>query len=467
MVASLVASTANSEWEIEPIIQANIGYSDNIEFDDGDEESGFVGAVNPGISIAKTTGRFQIDLEYLMQNFYYFEDSQLDTDHDLDAIARYAIIPKTLFVNAFASATQILVDNDQQISVDNFNNTGNTTDEYSYGIGPQLVQELGDYVIVDLSYLYSEQRFDDETADGSGAGDIDDNDRQYFLGSLANQDQASSRFDWEASYEWEEVDFNIGDEFEFINQQIDAGYQLTSKIELVGSYGYEDNDLGDNVVFDDDDGTYWTAGVSLGLGEFSVLEVRRAERFFGKYWLGELSIGGPKLSLNATYEEVADISDSDDIEFGFDDEIDPFEAIDNDVQFSQDDNNSVSVSKNWDVNISYNISKSTFLLAYSNQDEEFLDSRDTELLETYSLGWIWRLSAVSEFATIVQYQEDESVDSGIETESEFLDIDVAYLRRISPKTDFIMTYIYSEGDSDFFDDDFTSNTVIAGIEHRF
>lgn len=461
-----VSASSHANWEIQPLVQASIGYSDNIELDGDDEESGFVGVVNPGITISKLTGRLQVQLDYLMQNFYYFEDSQLDTDHNLDAIARYAVIPEKFFINSFAQAEQVLIDNDQQISVDNFNDTGNTTDEYSYGIGPQWIQDIGGYARADLSYLYSEERFDDETADGSGAGDLDDSDRQNFIASLGNIDQQGDRFDWVASYDWEEVDFNFGDKFEFITQQVDVGYQLTPKIELVGSYGYEDNDLGENILFDDD-GSFWTAGVMLGLGEFTFLEVRRGERFFGNFWLGELSVGGPKLAVNATYEEVADISGSGDIEFGFDGAVDPLDVLDNDVDLTPDDRNSVSVTKSWTVGISYEISKSTFLAEISNDDEEFLDTGNTEQLETYTLGWIWQITGISSLTVIAEYQNDDSVDDLGETESDFFDFDVEYTKNLSTKTDFLVNYAYSEGESDQIDDKFTSNTVVVGIEHRF
>ncbi len=456
-----------ADWEIQPLVEARVGYSDNIDFDDDDEESGFVGQVNPGISINKLTGRLQVQLDYLMQNFYFFDDSQLDTDHNLDAIARYAVIPETFFINTFASATQVLIDNDQQISVDNFNDTGNTTDEYSYGLGPQWIQDIGNYARANLSYLYAEQRFDDETADDGGPGDLDDNDRQTFLGSLSNIDPQSDRFDWIASYEWDEVDFETGDTFEFITQQLDVGYQITPRLELLGSYGYEDNDLGDNNVFDDDDGSFWTLGLLAGLGEFTAIEIRRAERFFGNFWLGSLTVGGPKLTVNGTYEERADLSGLGDVEFNFDNADNALELFDNDVEITPDDNNSVSVTKSWNFSLVYNISKSTFLAQVSNDDQEFLDTGNTEKLENYSLGWVWQITGISSLSAILELQKDDSVDAGGETESEFYDFELEYQRSISPKTDFDVTYSYTEGDSDDLDGKFKANTITAGIQHRF
>ncbi len=274
----VIPSVSNAEgWEIEPSVEARMGWSDNIELDDDGEESGFVGQINPGILISKERGRLQALLDYQMRNFYYFGESDFNTDHDLESIARYGIIPETFFINAFASATQVIVDNDQQISVDNFNDTGNTTDQYSFGIGPQWIQNLGSYAQANLAYLYSQQIFDDETDEDGVDGDIDNNDRQNFIASLSNINQRSDRLDWIASYQNDRVDFEDGETFDFITYQLDLGYELTSRLELLGSYGYEDNDLGPNAAFNDDSGDFWTVGLLAGFGEYTSLEVRRAE----------------------------------------------------------------------------------------------------------------------------------------------------------------------------------------------
>lgn len=464
-----IPSVSSAEgWEIQPTIEARTGWSDNIDLEDSDsEDSGFVGQVNPGVSIEKLTGRLQVLLDYQMQNFYYFDDSEFNTDHNLESIARYGLIPETFFLNAFATAEQVLIDNDQQISVDNFNDTGNTTDQYAFGLGPQWVQNLGSNARANISYLYSKQIFDDETDEDGVDGDIDNSDRQNFVASLSNINQNSDRLDWIASYQYDEVDFEDGETFDFTTYQLDLGYEITSRIELVGSYGYEDNDLGDNVAFNDDDGDFWTIGALAGFGEYTTLEIRRAERFFGDFWLGSFTVGGPKLSVSATYQERADLSGIDDVEFDFDNSADALRLLDNDVETSPDDFDSVSVSKSWDVAIAYTVSKSTFVAEYSNSDQEFLDTTNTEMFERYALGWLWRITGVSSLFARLEFQEDESRDVGLDTTSEVYDLDVEYRRALSPKTDFDVSYSYTDGKSDDLTDDFTANTISVGIIHRF
>ncbi len=467
-LVSVPSVTSADGWEIQPSIEVRTGWSDNIQLEDsGEEDSGFVGQVNPGIAVEKLNGRLQVLLDYQMQNFYYFDDSEFNTDHKLESIARYGIIPQTFFINTFATAQQVLVDNDQQISVDNFNDTGNTTDEYTFGLGPQWVQNIGSLARANASYLYSKQIFDEESDEDGVDGDIDNSDRQNFVGSLSNINQNSDRLDWIASYQYDEVDFEDGETFDFITYQLDLGYEITSRIELVGSYGYEDNDLGENAAFNDDSGDFWTLGAVAGFGEYTSLEVRRSERFFGDFWLGTLTVGGPKLTVSATYQERADLSGIDDVDFDFDNSANSLQLLDNDVETSADDLDSVSVSKSWDLAIAYTVSKSTFVAEYSNNDQEFLDTTNTELFERYSIGWLWQISGVSSLFTRLEFQEDESRDLGLNTTSEVYDLDVEYRKTLSPKTDFDVTYSYTDGKSDELADDFTANTISVGLVHRF
>ncbi|MDW3095269.1 MAG: TIGR03016 family PEP-CTERM system-associated outer membrane protein [Gammaproteobacteria bacterium] len=459
-----------ASWKIQPSVEARLGYSDNIEFDDsGDEDSGFIGQINPGVSIQKDEGRLLVQLDYLMQNFYYLDDSDLSTDHTLDAISRYEFVPKTFFLNGYATVTQVLVDSTEQISVDNLNSTGNTTDEITLGIEPVWEQNLGTYMKARAAYLYAVQNFEDETDEDQVGGDIDDNDRHRFLANLGNRDVDSDRFDWGLGYRNEEVEFEDGEEFKFVSQQVDVGYDLTSRIEIVGTYGYEDNDFGNIVITDEDeDDVFWDAGFIYSLGEFTALEVRRGERFFGNTWESRLNVGGPKLSASINYEEdtsleVLDSIDSD----GFSSQEN---LLQNDVDTNiANDRDSVSITKSWDATITYTVSKSTIAANVTNDDLEFLDSGDREKSESYALGWLWDISGVSSLLTTVEWIEDEFSDLGVEEKSSLFDFRVVYTRKLSAKTDFDIDYSYSDGNEDDIDgdDDFTSNTISVGLVHNF
>ncbi len=456
-----------ANWEIRPFVESRVGYSDNIELQGQDEEDGFIGQVNPGVSVLKQDGRLQVKLDYLMQNFYYVDGSELNTDNNLDAIARYEILPSRFFLNGYANISQLLIDSNQVISVDNLNDTGNTTDERTFGIEPVWAQDLGSYMQANLSYLYAIQDFKDESDEDGVAGDIDDNDRQRFLASLDKKDVQSDRFDWTASYLNEKVDFEDGQEFDFSYQQIELGYDLFSRLKIVGTYGYENNDFGNVVAIDEDeDGIFWDAGFIYGLGEFAAFELRRGERFFGKTWEADLKVGGPKLAFNARYEESTDLELLDTIDSdSFNQEVN---LLQNDIDTGvTNDRDSVAITKTWDGTLSYTVSKSTLVANFTNEDIEFLDSNDTEKYQSYAFGWLWNITGISSLFATVEWQEDESDDQSVTEKSDLFDFGVVYTRRLSPKADFDVTYNHAEGESDAADEDFTSNTISVGLLYRF
>jgi uncharacterized protein (PEP-CTERM system associated) len=466
---SITSTSYAAQWKVSPLVEARVGYSDNIEFDDNDnEDSGFIGQLNPGLSIEKNEGRLLVNLDYLMQNFYYLDDSDLNTDHTLDSIARYELIPKTFYLNGYASISKVLIDSTQVISVDNLNNTGNTTDERVLGVEPVWVQNLGTYAQANLAYLYAIQDFEDESAEDGVQGDIDNNDRQRFLASLGNRDVESDRLDWALRHRNEKIDFEDSEEFDFSAQELELGYEINSRIQIVGTYGYENNDFGNIVSIDEDeDDTFWDAGFIYGFGEFTALEVRRGERFFGKTWEADLTVGGPRLVVNANYEETADLDVLDSIN---NDGFNPDEnLLQNDVDTNvAADRDSVSISKTWAGTIAYTVSKSTFAFDITNDDIEYLDSNDTEKFESYAFGWLWNITGISSLFASVEWQENESNDDGIDETNSLFDFEIAYTKQLSAKTAFDVNYIYSEGDSDLDDnDDFTSNSISAGIIYNF
>jgi uncharacterized protein (PEP-CTERM system associated) len=466
---TITTTSHAAQWEINPTVEARMGYSDNIRFDDSDdEESGFIGAVNPGVTIQKNEGRLRVNLDYLMQNFYYIDDSDLSTDHSLDSIARYEFIPQTFFLNGYAIIRKELVDSGQGLSVDNLNDTGNTADETTLGIEPVWVQNIGTHTQADLAYLYATQSFDEDTDDDADV-DVDDNDRQRFLGNLGNRDKEGDRLDWALGIRDESVDFDDGEEFDFSSVQGELGYDVNSRIKLVGTYGYEDNDFGDIVSIDEDeDGVFWDLGFIYGFGEFTSLELRRGERFFGNTWKADLNVGGPKLAVNASYEETTDLGVLDSInDDGFNTAEDLLQNdIDNNIANNRD---SVSISKTWVGTVTYRVSKSTFAFNLTNDDAEFLDSNDRDKFESYAFGWLWDINGTSALFNTVEWEDLESDDGlGIEDSNDLFRYEIVYTRRLSAKTNFDVNYIYTEGSSDTDDDgDFTSNTISAGLIYSF
>ena len=452
-------SAGQAAWEIQPFVETRAAYSDNIEFEE-DEDSDVVFQLNPGVFIEKLEGRLQVQLDYLMQNFYSIEDSDLSSDHNLDAESIFEAIEDRFFIDSYATITQALVDSTGTQSSSNLIDTGNTTDEYTFGVQPRWVQPLGGFALGELAYLYEIQRFEEDDDD-----DIDDRDTQRILATVTNQDPESDRLDWGVRYQDTKADFDDSDTVKFKRGQFDLGYELASRFQLVGSYGYEKNDFEIDPSIDDEDDTFWDAGFIVGAGEFSTLEVRRGERFFDNTWFGELIVGGNKLRANVVYEEeieVGDFSSSSTRTF-FDDPIEIDTDVNRDVTSNR---NSVSVSKRWDLALSYTVKKSTFTAIAYDDDREFLDTLDTEDNSGYGLLWLWQITGVSSLEVVSLWDDNEATEDGVDSDSDFFELGIRYTRALSPNTDFDAGYVYNEGDDDD-DGDFEANTIDVGLVHRF
>ena len=462
----ILPSPSQAAWEIQPFVETRAAYSDNVDFDEDDEQSDVVLQFNPGVNIQKLSGRLQVQLAYLLQNFYSFDNSDVSSDHNLEAFSTFEAIEQHLFIDSYATITQALVDTSSTASSSNLNDTGNTTDELTLGIEPRWVQPLGGYALAELAYLYEIQRFDETSDDDGIAGDIDNRDTQRFLATLRNEDEETDRLDWALRYQNEKVDFEDSDTVKFKRGQIDLGYALASRFQLVGSYGYENNDFEVDPSIADEDDTFWDAGFIVGAGEFSTLEVRRGERFFGNTWFGELNVEGNKLRANLVYEEEIEVGDStsSDVRSFLSDPIE----IDNDVVLDvTGDRNSVSESQRWDLTLAYTLSKSTFTLIAYDEDERFLDSLDEEESEGYGLSWLWQITGISSLEVVSLWDENKNLDDGVESEADFFELGVRYTRALSPNTDFDAGYVYNEGNGDDDGDDFEANTIDVGLVHRF
>ena len=459
-------SAGQAAWEIQPFVETRAAYSDNVDFDEDDEDSDVVLQLNPGVTIQKLEGRLQAQLDYLLQNFYSFDNSDVSTDHNLDAFATFEAIEDRFFIDGYATITNVLIDTNSTESSSNLNDTGNTTDELTIGIEPRWAQPLGGYAVAELAYLYEIQRFDETSDDDGIAGDIDDRDTRRFLATLRNEDQESDRLDWAARYQNENVDFKDSDTVKFRRGQLDLGIAVFSNFELVGSYGYENNDFEIDPSIADEDDTFWDAGFIVGAGEFSTLEVRRGERFFGNTWFGDLNIAGNRLNANVSYEESIEVGDSrsSDVRSFL---TDPIE-IDNDVDFDvTGDRNSVSESQRWDLTLAYTLSKSTFTVTAYDEDERFLDTLDEEDSQGYGFSWLWQVTGISSVEVVSLWDDNESLDDGVESESDFFELGIRYTRALSPNTDFDAGYVYNEGNGDVDGDDFEANTIDVGLVHRF
>lgn len=133
-------------WTINPTVQAQEIYSDNIKLaPSGREQSAFVTAINPGISLNTNSPLSRWNFNYRMQNLYNAGgDNGITIFNQLQSNSHNIFIPNTLFLDTFSTIGQQNINNNR-LGADNINGTENSTNVYNFGLSPYWTPRFGNY----------------------------------------------------------------------------------------------------------------------------------------------------------------------------------------------------------------------------------------------------------------------------------------------------------------------------------
>ena len=134
------------EWTVIPRLTLGETYSDNINLRNDDKEGDLITEVSPGINISGKSARLEAELDYQMQNLLFLSNTGASNVYQqLVANATAEITNNFFFVDASSRIGQSVVDSDGTISRNNFNNAGNQTSFYAYGLSPYIRPHFGGY----------------------------------------------------------------------------------------------------------------------------------------------------------------------------------------------------------------------------------------------------------------------------------------------------------------------------------
>lgn len=133
-------------WTAKPTIQAQEIYSDNIRLaPSGSEQSAFVTAINPGVSIIGQSPRSTINLNYRMQNLYNAGGNNgLNIYNQLQSNSHNTFVPNKLFMDSNSSISQQNINNNLTGS-SNINGSANNTNVYHFGLSPYWTPHFSNY----------------------------------------------------------------------------------------------------------------------------------------------------------------------------------------------------------------------------------------------------------------------------------------------------------------------------------
>ena len=242
---------AAGDWDITPRVRVGAIYTDNLRLDPSNEEDDAAAEVTPGVSIRADGNRLDASLDYQMENYVFYENSNANnTAHQLNATAAAELTKNILFLDASSSIGQAIIDTDERISVNNFNTNANRTDFYTYTLSPYIQNHFGGYTNGILRYTHSQLDYDE------GATDSTRNGVDASLVSGRRFKQVA----WFANYSYNDIDYDDtsrqNDKFENADGEIRHG--LSKDFSLVAQGGWSNDDLASSR--DVETGTYWAVG---------------------------------------------------------------------------------------------------------------------------------------------------------------------------------------------------------------
>jgi hypothetical protein len=133
-------------WTITPSVQTQEIYSDNITLaPSGSEQSAFVTAINPGVSITGQSPRSTMNFNYRMQNLYNAGgNNSLSIYNQLLSSSHNTFIPNKLFLDSNTSISQQNINNNL-VGANNINGSANSTNVYSFGLSPYWTPHFANY----------------------------------------------------------------------------------------------------------------------------------------------------------------------------------------------------------------------------------------------------------------------------------------------------------------------------------
>lgn len=292
----------------EPRIGAAVQYVDNINLaEDGEPKTSLAGLeLSPGFYASYSLGPVIAAIDYSLIARAWEDSDYDDISHQLSANGQWAAIPEWFSVSGQASYQDAVLD-----PIDGLNYGGlgifgpsNLTEVASASVSPVL-QHTFNYAVFTAQYSYGRTWYLDE---GKGFD-------QPTIGFVSNQDSTDqsagvsvgtadtgSRLSGQLYYDWSRSEFETAIPFEYERAGIDAGYQVSRTITLLGEYGKE-SDLEASTTQGGLDSEFWSAGLRWDPNENSSIEGRYGERFFGESWSFSASHQARLLQFEASYSE--------------------------------------------------------------------------------------------------------------------------------------------------------------------
>ena len=299
--AVLPAGIFAADWDFEPRVILGQNWTDNVTLaPSGAESSEWITELKPGFSLSTDGQRVKLDLDYEAQALWFADNSDFDEVYQTArGAATFALVPRTLFMDAALRYGQQGIDPSAQLDYTNLFNTGNRTDVLFYKANPYHVGRWGSWGESLVSYEWQEIRY--RNID-EGAGEfLEDSNLQIVSASLGSPSDRAG-VSWRLSGSSLSTEYEQAPEFRQDRVMVDLGMPVGSFTRATVVAGRE-SDIAADISEGGLDSTFWYLGFEWEPSELQSLRVRGGERYYGTAWDVQWMRRGSRGELRVEYSE--------------------------------------------------------------------------------------------------------------------------------------------------------------------
>ena len=492
MLAVSVAEAAT--WRFDPRININETYTNNLFLDSNNERSDFITELTPGINISGDGRNLKLRFDYQYQNIFYADNGSMnDGFNQLRSSLSSELIDDHFFIEANADIGQTNISNQNRVTNNNINITGNRTNTSTFSISPIYKQSFAGLVDAELKYTYSYVKID------TGAGDSNINQYNFRL----NDGRKFNRFKWFISYRKSDGNRNsitatsTNPNTKFETTEANVTVPVSRKWSLIAEAGSENNDF--TTTRNRTNGNYTAAGFGYRPSRRLLVEVvgggrdrltfnwQPSTRTTINFTFRSQNFGAnPGDTINGSFKHRTHRSTW---ELSYNDETTTAQDVllnDRTVQLLDGNGNpvfdpltnepilitpaalnlrnDVFNRKRLNAAVSYNTGKSTIRFSVFNEVRDSEVNAGTEKGKGATVSWRWRLAHRTESILTANWRQDET-DATL-SQSDLYDLNLNLIRRVSRRTTANLQVRHVDRTSDT-NLDYTENSLSAGVRSTF
>ncbi|PTR15174.1 uncharacterized protein (PEP-CTERM system associated) [Nitrosospira sp. Nsp2] len=293
-----------ADWRVLPRMSLSETYTDNVRLGGGFGGGGgfgttgkggedFVTQINPGVFIRGQARRFNVDLDYTMNNLIYAENGNLTRmRHQLNAAGTGELIKDLFFVDGRASIIQQNISLLGPQAISNVNATGNRADVRTLSVSPYLRHRFGNLATGEVRFLHNEVTSNTSFVNSSA---------NAYTANI-NSGDAFRILAWGLNYSNQTIEFTrSGREAELERSFANLRYAVTPQFSLTATGGYERNTF--LSIRGKNSSPTWSVGFMWQPNERTNIALTGGQRFFGDTYNAVASYRTRLTVWDASYDE--------------------------------------------------------------------------------------------------------------------------------------------------------------------